>query len=497
MPPQQSPNLTPDKVLSDPNWQGLPREERRKVLQQVDPAGYGKMEESEQWNVVDQAVPQTSSMAKAGFWESLRSTTPFAKSDMPDFSQMSDEELQQFRRPPTIIEQGQQRLEAAGAAAKAGDVPGAIKNVAAGAFGPIGGEAVAQAGEQFGAGNISGGLGTTVGLIAPFILAEGGARFSGWRSARLKAPRLASAFGASPMGTVQTLQRVGSEIEAAAKATGKPLHQLTVEDLVGRPTATSTQIPTGVLADASKALEDEFQQDFASIKNNRVYTPVIRNRILKYIRNNSHLQNTEEGRAQIDALLRTMHEYDVTGWTLEEFNKERSRLNTQLRGLRGSRPSDVAAALKLDADMKAKQIVADTMGDVVNDWTANASGKPVDHYHILRQKQADLIDLRDYLEDHFTRIQDVSAARKGAPVSQRVRPHVTVGKWGPRAHVGAPISEGGGLAAADTSLQKAYGGSRRQAIWRATGVGSIPIAQLISQYQRRGMTPPPGEDQGE
>jgi hypothetical protein len=308
----------------------------------------------------------------------------------------------------------------------------------------------------------------------------GGKRIGSEPTETTRLNKVASATGAD----VKNLERVMPDLAEAAKAKGRPK---TIGDL------------KEIIDQGSLEKEAEFQRDFAAVKNRRVYTPLIRNQLDRILRENPQWTKTEAGRARIAAINKVKGEYDVTGWTLEDFNKERSSLRKDIRNLKNMSPSDQRAALARDTEMEAKSIVANVMSETVNDHLTHANGKPRFYYDILRQKQEAFIDLQDHMADQVDKLRNKQAAKAGQGLRERVKPHAYMSAGGPRVHVpmGEAVPEDVGELA-DSKVKQAFqrGGPNR---WAKVGKGavlSLPLSHLTTageevRKSRSAPEPPP------
>ena len=283
--------------------------------------------------------------------------------------------------------------------------------------------------------------------------------------------------------TVKNLERVLPDIEQTARTLGKPE---TIGDFATnvRKTLTRTQ--------------SEFDSVFDPIKKNRAYTPAIKNHIDRILRENPNLMKTAEGREEIAALRRVRRQYDKV-WTLEDMNLERSRLRKQMRQMYNAAPSDATAKLKLDAELRAKKIVADSFSETVNDHLAHQTGKPQGYYDILRQKQEALIDLNDHLDSQVEKLRDKQATHESKTLGEKMRPHAYVSGGGPRAHLtglAEAIPGGGPEATAASKIKSAFGSNVKGKVARAA-ILSLPVSHLATagnEERKSRMTPPPEFD---
>ena len=311
-----------------------------------------------------------------------------------------------------------------------------------------------------------------------------GGKIGGKVSERMASNKLASASGAD----VDPIRQVMPELKKTAEAGGKPV---TIED------------GQRLVSDTTDRLSAEFDQDFAAIRRNRIYTPVIKQRLQVILDKNPQWRKTPEGRAKIDAITDTMKTYDKTGWTFEEMNKERGDLRGQIRALNKQAPSDAAARIRHDADVAAKSATADVMSDTVNDWLSHSSGKPKAYYDELRQKQARLIDLEDSLDQRVADLHNKQALHESAGPIGRFKLHAYVSPSSSgflRAHASGlhDAISAGPEAAANASVRAAFKSTKRPIAGAA--VKSLPVDALTERDRedvrgamRRSAIPPPPE----
>jgi hypothetical protein len=297
-----------------------------------------------------------------------------------------------------------------------------------------------------------------------------------------KISKLTSAVGETGE-TVRNLERTLPEIEQTARQAGKP----------GTIGAFADNVRTSLTR-----LQTEFNNVFDPIKHNRAYTPAIKNHIDRIVRENPNLTKTPEGRAQLASLRRIQRIYDKP-WTLEDMNLERSRLRKEMRALYDAKPTDAAAKTKLDAELRAKKVVADSFSETVNDHLAQQTGKPQSYYDILRQKQEAFLDLNDHLDTQVEKLRDKQAAREGRTISERIRPHAYASAGGPRVHVpfGEAVPGEGASDVASRKVRQAFGPSKKGRVARAA-VLSLPISHLATageDAKKSRMAPPPSMDE--
>jgi hypothetical protein len=304
-------------------------------------------------------------------------------------------------------------------------------------------------------------------------------------SAPNKINKLTSAIGETGE-TVKNLERVLPDIEQTARSMGKPQ---TIGDLADNVRATLS------------AKQTEFNRAFDPIKHNRAYTPAIKNHIDRIIRENPNLAKTPEGRAELNALQRIQRQYDHS-WTLEDMNLERSRLRKQMRTLYDAKPTDAAAKMKLDAELRAKKVVADSFSETVNDHLAHVTGKDRAYYDILRQKQEALMDLNDHLDSQVEKLRDRQAAKAGRTLGERLKPHAYMSAGGPRVHVpfGEAIPAEGATDVSSRKIRQAFPSAGRRAAQLGTkaAVLALPVSHLATageEAKQSRMTPPPSPEE--
>lgn len=281
------------------------------------------------------------------------------------------------------------------------------------------------------------------------------------------------------------LEKVFPEIADASKRLGRAE---TIGDLAE------------IIKNGSMEKEAEFRQAFDPVKNRMAYTPAIKNHIDRIIRENPNLAKTPEGRAELASLKKIQRLYDKP-WSLEDMNLERSRLRTQIRSLKSASPSDARARVKLDREIQAKQVVANSFSETVNDHLAHVNGKTREYYDILRQKQEAFIDLNDHMTEQVSKLRTQQAAGAGKMGREKANIHAYMSKTGPRATLplGDVVSEGVGELA-DAKVKSAFqrGGPNRH--WKAarTGVMALPLSHLLTAGQdakKSRLAPPPSPDE--
>jgi len=312
-----------------------------------------------------------------------------------------------------------------------------------------------------------------------------GGKLGGAVSKRMAANKLAAATG----GDVDPIREVMPDLADTAKQHGA--QPRTIQDA------------QQLVSDTTDHLSAEFDRDFAPIAKNRIYTPVIKQRLGDILAKNPQWKKTPEGRAKISAINDAIATYDKTGWTFEEMNKERGDLRGQIRALNKQAPSDAAARIRHDADVAAKSAVADVMSDTVNDWLSHQTGKPKAYYDALRQKQARLIDLEDTLDTRVTELHNKQAAHEAAGPIGRFKLHAYVSPSSSgflRAHASGlhDALSAGPEAAANAQVRAAFKSSKHPIA--SAAVKSLPVDALterdredVKKATRRSAIAPPPE----
>jgi hypothetical protein len=309
-----------------------------------------------------------------------------------------------------------------------------------------------------------------------------GKKVGGKPSTATKINKLTSAIGETGE-TVKNLERVLPEIEQTAKRMGKP--------------GTIGAFADNVRSSLSR-LQSEFDAAFNQVKSRRAYTPVIKNHIDRIVRENPNLMQTPEGRAEVASLRRIQRQYDRP-WTLEDMNLERSRLRKQIRSLYDAKPTDAAAKMKLDAELRAKKVVADSFSETVNDHLAHVTGKDRFYWDVLRQKQESFMDLNDHLDSQVEKLRDKQAAKAGKTIGERLKPHAYASAGGPRVHVpfGEAVPSEGASDLANRKVRQAFGPTKAGRATRAA-ILALPLSHLTTageDVKQSRMTPPPAPEE--
>lgn len=386
----------------------------------------------------------------------------------------------------TYVEGGRQAKQQFGKgmeAARAGDVPGAAAK--------FGQSAVTGASllDPFATGSVvstnqatdEGRYRESIGAGAFDVLSLwGGKKLGSTPDATAKLNKLVSGTGLD----IGDLERILPEIEQGSRDMGR---------------AESVGDLKKIIDAGSGKLQSEFNAAFDPIKHNRAYTPAIKNHIDRIMRENPNLAQTPEGREELAALRRVQREYDRP-FTLENMNLERSRLRKQIRGMYNAAPSDANAKMRLDAELRAKKVVADSFSETVNDHLAHQTGKPREYYDILRQKQEAFINAQDHMDSEIDRLRNKQASDAGKPITEKLKPHAYMSGGGPRVHVpfGEAVGEGPG-AKADARVKEAFqrGGPQRGKKVAKAAVLSLPVSHLATageDARKSRVTPPPQPD---
>lgn len=325
-----------------------------------------------------------------------------------------------FLTPNTIVAAGKTFGKAghevaesarAGAAGRpidaAGHGIGALGYTAAGALTPIGGQNLVTAGEQLGSGDVSGGLGTTAGVLAPFALAHGAGAIEAPKPPVAAVPKTAPVEALATMiddrGGAVDPHAIASDIhpvlsnQAAldkldlTKLEGRAVGQAaikTVDNAVKAHQAEVAQISKPyekVLVDQSPIAQAYLDQRTPELRRN---DPAAAARLLREARHYAGVDNNGVITGAIPA-------------PLSDVNAFRIRLNNETAAAQGKAEG---AYRKTDWETKADVKALIAARDVQYGTLARVSGLPEETIRTLQSREGQLMETRDGLTKEFNKV---------------------------------------------------------------------------------------------
>lgn len=295
---------------------------------------------------------------------------------------------------------------------------------ATGLLAPVGGKAIEGAGEQFGRGDISGGLGTTAGLLAPIGAAHLTPAPKPLTSAADVLPKHVEAL----TGLIEDKGGTADPHETATAALPH-LRETAVRMKVDPSRMKGREAGQATLKVAEQAVRDT-QNEFNTIK--KPYENVLVDQ--KPIADAYRAAITPELLANepkvATALEKQAKKFDQPA-PLEQVNQFRTRMNNQLDAFekRGQ-----TAQIMSDIETKAMKAAANAARDVEYSTVGRLSGIDPEYVRALKQKEGSLIEAKSSLEKEYNR----ASGNQGEAASKGIREKVASTYPSPRGikHVG-------------------------------------------------------------
>lgn len=296
-------------------------------------------------------------------------------------------------------------------------------------------------------------------------------------------------MGKAPTGETQL-----NRLTAAVGDTGTALP----ESMPAIAETAKVQGPPNTLGDLvenvkqSKArVDQEFNRAIAPVSKKSIMPAEVANRIRAL--ETPNMTQTPEGRETIKYIKKMAREYEKP-WTVNQLNAERVAKNKELSAYYNkSLTGQIAAKSSIDTaiDKAIRDGSADAVYREIEQHPANA-GMDVTE---LKKQHGALLNLESYLDDHVTKLENAERARKGTPLTQKVRPGTYLsahGIHGYVSHLDEALPGGGALGKANVNVRRAFGSSTTAKAARAA-VLSLPIANALAApgFESSKFTPPP------
>lgn len=330
------------------------------------------------------------------------------------------------------FQKGSEEGKASLTAAQQGDVKGVLAHTVgqvghAGAtlMAPIAGEGPSKAGEQYGSGDISGGLGTTAALLAPIALSH-------------MLPK-----GARPAGEVQPahvealtglIEDKGGTVDPHETATAALPHlrETAVRMKVDPSKLQGREAGQATLKVAEQAVRDT-QNEFNTIKKPYENVLVDQKPIADAYRAAITPELLANEPSVAVALKKQAKKFDQPT-PLEQLNQFRTRMNNQLDAFekRGQ-----TAQIMSDIETKAMKAAANAARDVEYSTVGRLSGLDPEYVRALKQKEGSLIEAKSSLTKEYNR----ASGDQGEATSKGIREKVANTYPSPRGVKHAGIRE--------------------------------------------------------
>jgi len=313
---------------------------------------------------------------------------------------------------PALIKKAYDEAVASNEAISHGDVAGSLVHQAGGAgytgaalLSPVVGNLPAKAGEQFGAGNVKGGLGTATGLLAPVAI---GGMFKG------KAP--------NPTGSVEALTGLvedrGGTVDPHETATAAlPTLRETAVRMKIDPTAMKgREAGQATLKIAEQSVRDT-QNEFNEIRKPYNSVLVDQKPIAQAYRDAITPELLANEPKVARALEKSAQKFDQPA-PLEQVNQFRIRMNNQLNAFeqRGT-----TAQIMSDIETKATKAATDAARDIEYSTVGRLSGLDPEYVRSLKQREGSLIEVKNSLTKEYNR----ASGQQGEAVSESLREKAT------------------------------------------------------------------------
>lgn len=298
-----------------------------------------------------------------------------------------------------------------------------------------------------------------------------GSRMGGEPTGRTRLARLTAAVG----DTGVSLRDALPEISETARTTGPPR---TLGDFVEN------------VRQSDLRVDQEFNLALAPASGKSVMPAEISRNIRAL--ETPNMAQTAEGRETVKYIRKMAREYEKP-WTVKQLNAERIAKNKELnafynKGLTGQ------IAAKSNIDTAIDKAVRDGAAEITYREIAAANpGMTPEQVTSLKKRQGALLNLKDHLEDHVSKLENAQLAREGKTIGQKVRPGTYLSSGGVHgyvSHLSEALPGGGELDAADKNMRRAFsptGGARAS----RAAVLSLPIDHALVTQPQSKLPPPP------
>jgi hypothetical protein len=260
-----------------------------------------------------------------------------------------------------------------------------------GVLNPVGGNVVANMGQDAFDENIPAMGGDIVGAVTNALLMKG----AHGPSPETSANRLAWATKGEQPHILNTL----SDVKNASQVRGKPIQ--TVGDYL----------------DAIKAAKNDMNtQSGLAMQPIRQMTTVpidIADRIKSRI--TPDMDMTPQGRAMKQQLLNAANDFETKPWTYEQLDGLRTRLQQELSAYYKKGGVGRYSDMKTDPGTMIDREIVDGVRDLVYPQMDAAVGKPTGYFDALKQKQSNLINLEQQVGDTLQALTQKTAEIRGGP----------------------------------------------------------------------------------
>lgn len=298
---------------------------------------------------------------------------------------------------------------------------------AAGLLAPVGGKALEGAGEQFGKGDISGGLGTTTGLLTPIGAAHLTPRVTG-------PPPAAEVTPVHVEALTGLIEDRGGTVDPHETATAAlpTLRETAVRMKVDPSTLKGREAGQTTLRVAEQAVRDT-QNEFNDIRKPYNSVLVDQKPIAQAYRDAITPELLANEPKVARTLERTAQKFDQPA-PLDQVNQFRIRMNNQLNAFeqRGT-----TAQIMSDIETKAQKAATNAARDIEYNTVGRLSGLDPEYIRSLKQREGSLIEAKSSLTKEYNR----ASGAQGEVVSKGVREKVANTYPSPRGVKHAGIRE--------------------------------------------------------
>jgi hypothetical protein len=285
------------------------------------------------------------------------------------------------------------------------------------------------------------------------------------------------AYGAKAGELAPQIQKVMPDLDKMASRVGKPKSVGEFENLV-------------------HATERGFNQEFNAALFPIAQQPTAAHSVAQAIRGQitPNLAKTSEGQSMARYLNKRAMEFDQGTWTIGELNRERELISKRLKAYHNAIASGQSAQARVHANIAADTAAEGALKDMLYNAADQSGVKPPGYFKALKQKQSDLISLRDAVSATKEKLTKASTERAGAPLSDKIHVkgfmHPTSGAT---AAAGAsPSLFTDPLKQADSAIGKGFPSTTKSAIRGVRNVAgtaisnpdvnALPIRALFGDY---------------
>jgi hypothetical protein len=256
---------------------------------------------------------------------------------------------------------------------------------------PVGGNVVANMGQDSFEGNVPAMGGDIVGAVTNALLAKGAAG----PSAESSANKLAWATKGDQTHILNTL----NDVKQSAQLRGKPIQ--TVGDYLE------------AIKSAKNDMNTQSGLAMQPIRQMKTVPVDIAYRIKSRI--TPDMDMTAEGQQMKQQLLNAANDFETKEWTYEQLDALRTRLQQNLSAYYKKGGTARYSEMKTDPGTMVDREIVDGIRDITYPQMDAALGKPTGYFDSLKRRQSNLINLEEQVGNTLDKLSQKTAEIKGGP----------------------------------------------------------------------------------